>query len=169
MMRLWLAKAGVFGPDGWAVDEPCLRALLGSGLEDFGVLARFTSQQRAFLLALGNTGVRTPQRANEIVKLASATYGVQFPEKSLPKEILHALVASGYITAGKTTTGRGAKPFMVAPTAKMVTEVDFIFRSQRLVFSRWQVQCKNTAKVSLDDVAKEVGRRAIAACRACGV
>jgi site-specific DNA-methyltransferase (cytosine-N4-specific) len=25
------------------------------------------------------------------------------------------------------------------------------------VFSRWQVQCKNTSRVSLDDVAKEVG------------
>ena len=36
-------------------------------------------------------------------------------------------------------------------------EVDFVFESARLVFSRWQVQCKNTARVSLDDVAKEVG------------
>lgn len=36
-------------------------------------------------------------------------------------------------------------------------EVDMIFESARLVFSRWQVQCKNTARVSLDDVAKEVG------------
>jgi site-specific DNA-methyltransferase (cytosine-N4-specific) len=36
-------------------------------------------------------------------------------------------------------------------------EVDLIFQSARLVFSRWQVQCKNTARVSLDDVAKEVG------------
>lgn len=36
-------------------------------------------------------------------------------------------------------------------------EVDLIFESDRLVFSRWQVQCKNTARVSLDDVAKEVG------------
>lgn len=36
-------------------------------------------------------------------------------------------------------------------------EVDLIFDSARLVFSRWQVQCKNTARVSLDDVAKEVG------------
>jgi site-specific DNA-methyltransferase (cytosine-N4-specific) len=26
-----------------------------------------------------------------------------------------------------------------------------------LVYSRWQVQCKNTAHVGLDDVAKEVG------------
>ena len=36
-------------------------------------------------------------------------------------------------------------------------EVDLIFESARLVFSRWQIQCKNTARVSLDDIAKEVG------------
>lgn len=36
-------------------------------------------------------------------------------------------------------------------------EVDLVFESTRLVFSRWQVQCKNTGRVSLDDVAKEVG------------
>ena len=36
-------------------------------------------------------------------------------------------------------------------------EVDLIFESMRLVFNRWQVQCKNTKSVSLDDVAKEVG------------
>ena len=42
-------------------------------------------------------------------------------------------------------------------TATGGAEVDLIFESSRLVFSRWQVQCKNTAHVSLDDVAKEVG------------
>lgn len=31
------------------------------------------------------------------------------------------------------------------------------FHSSRLVYSRWQIQCKNTARVALDDVAKEVG------------
>jgi len=36
-------------------------------------------------------------------------------------------------------------------------EVDLVFESARLVFSRWQVQCKNTSRVALDDVAKEVG------------
>ncbi len=36
-------------------------------------------------------------------------------------------------------------------------EVDLIFESTRLVYSRWQIQCKNTSRVSLDDVAKEVG------------
>lgn len=36
-------------------------------------------------------------------------------------------------------------------------EVDVMFDTTRLNYSRWQVQCKNTAKVSLDQVAKEVG------------
>ncbi len=36
-------------------------------------------------------------------------------------------------------------------------EVDAIFESDRLVFSRWQVQCKNTGSVNLRHVAQEVG------------
>lgn len=36
-------------------------------------------------------------------------------------------------------------------------EIDALFDTTRLNYSRWQVQCKNTAKVSLDQVAKEVG------------
>jgi site-specific DNA-methyltransferase (cytosine-N4-specific) len=36
-------------------------------------------------------------------------------------------------------------------------EVDLIFEGTRFIFSRWQIQCKNTRIVSLDDVAKEVG------------
>jgi len=230
MIRLWLAKAGVFVGDRWQIDELRLPAVLGTNPADFGVLSRFTSEQRAFLLALANTSVTDPQPANEITKLATATYGVKFPEKSLPKLVLNALVEAGYITATKTTEGRGAKPFMVAPTVKLVAdvvtplldqlkdqtdpklldllrkplaeilveidsedryvgglalealafklmrlldmgyvatrlraqttggaEVDLVFESSRLVFSRWQVQCKNTSRVSLDDVAKEVG------------
>lgn len=230
MMRLWLAKAGVFVGDRWQIDELRLPVVLGTNPADFDVLSRFTSEQRAFVLALANTGIADPQPANEITKLAAATYGVKFPEKSLPKLVLNALVEAGYITATKTTEGRGAKPFMVAPTSKLVAdvvtplldqlkdqadpkliellrkplaeilveidskdryvaglalealafklmrlldmgyvatrlraqatggaEVDLVFESSRLVFSRWQVQCKNTSRVSLDDVAKEVG------------
>lgn len=230
MMRLWLAKAGVIVGARWQVNSIRLRAVLGVDPGDFPALARFTAQQRAFLLALANTGVAEPQPANEIARLAAATYGVRFPDKSLPKEVLNALIAAGYIEATKTTTGRGAKPFLVAPTdkvrveilgplldqlkdqidpklldlltkplAEIVTEilsedrfisglalealafklmrtlgmdyiatrlrasqtggaeVDLIFHSSRLVYSRWQVQCKNTARVALDDVAKEVG------------
>jgi hypothetical protein len=36
-------------------------------------------------------------------------------------------------------------------------EVDVLVEGARLLFSRWQIQCKNTETVSLDDVAKEVG------------
>jgi len=36
-------------------------------------------------------------------------------------------------------------------------EVDMIVEGARLLFSRWQIQCKNTKKVSTDDLAKEVG------------
>lgn len=36
-------------------------------------------------------------------------------------------------------------------------EVDVLFDSTRLMYSRWQVQCKNTKTVTIDMVAKEVG------------
>ncbi len=230
IMRLWLAKAGVFVGSRWQIDTIRLQEVLGASPDDFEILARFTAEQRAFLRALANTGVTTPQPANEIARLATTTYDVRFPEKSLPKLVLHALVEAGYIIADKTTTGRGAKPFLVTPTEKLINdligplldqlkdqtdpklldllkkplatvlfdltsddryvaglalealafklmrlldmtyvatrlrasatggaEVDLIFQSARLVFSRWQVQCKNTSRVSLDDVAKEVG------------
>lgn len=230
MMRLWLAKARVFVGTRWQIDAHRVEEVLGLNPDEFEVLADFTPEQRAFLRALANTGTAHPQPANEIVKLATATYGVRFPEKSLPKLVLHTLVEAGYITAKKTTTGRGAKPFQVAPTDKLIAnvveplldqlknqtdakllallrtpladilaqldhndryiaglalealafkvmrmldmtyvatrlranqtggaEVDLVFENARLVFSRWQIQCKNTARVSLDDVAKEVG------------
>jgi Restriction endonuclease len=230
MMRLWLAKAGVFIGSRWQVDPHKIDEILGTSPKDFLELAGFTAEQRAFLRTLANTGETRPQPANDIAQMASSIYGVKFPEKSLPKLVLNALVDAGYITADKTTEGRGAKPFLVAPTAKLVTEiidplleqlkqqtdpkllallrtpltsiieemasddryvaglalealafkimrmldmtyvatrlranqtggaeVDLVFESARLVFSRWQVQCKNTARVALDDVAKEVG------------
>lgn len=230
IMKLWLAKAGVFSGAHWQIDDLRLQTVLGTNPDDFGVLARFSPQQRAFLRALASTGVTKPQPSNEIAKLAAATSDVEFSEKSLPRLVLNALVDAGYITATKTTKGRGSKPHMVAPTSKLNSdvvmpmlaqltdqidpklhellrkplddilveidsddryvsglglealafrlmmlldmdyvatrlraqatggaEVDLIFESARLVFSRWQIQCKNTARVSLDDVAKEVG------------
>ena len=230
MMRLWLAKAGVFVGSRWQVDPHRVEDILGIVVQEFAVLSDFTTEQRAFLRSLANTGKVEPQPANEIARLAAATYGVKFPEKSLPKLVLHDLAIAGYITTEKTTGGRGAKPFLVAPTEKLISdvveplldqlkkqtdpklltllrtplsailqalddsdrykaglalealafkimrildmtyvstrlranqtggaEVDLIFESSRLVFSRWQVQCKNTSRVSLDDVAKEVG------------
>ena len=123
MMRLWLAKAGVFVGSRWQVDPHRIEDILGLNPDEFEVLADFTPEQRAFLRALANTDMTDPQPANEIVKLATATYGVKFPEKSLPKLVLHALEEAGYITSEKTTNGRGAKPFRVAPTDKLIADV----------------------------------------------
>lgn len=36
-------------------------------------------------------------------------------------------------------------------------EVDLIVEGTRLLFSRWQIQCKNTGQVTVDDLAKELG------------
>lgn len=230
IMRLWLAKAGVFVRSRWQVDPFRVEDILGLGVDEFEVLANLPPVQRAFLRALANTGTTESQPANEIARLATATYGEKFPEKSLPKLVLHDLEAAGYIATEKTTGGRGAKPFLVAPTEKLIAnvvdplieqlgrqtdpklrrllkrplseilvdldhtdrfvaglalealafkimrlldmtyvatrlranqtggaEVGLVFESARLVFSRWQIQCKNTKRVSLDDVAKEVG------------
>ena len=232
IMRLWLEKAGVF-VQGWRVDEARLRQIMGTGLKELDALAVLTPEQRCFLKALVNTGGNAPYPSNEIERLAAATYGVSFNEKTLPKQVLYPLRDAGYVTLERGTRhkGRGAKPFMVTPTAKLVSEVlaplleqlekltagdlrsflrkpfsdvlkelkskdkhiaglalealafklmrlidldyvatrlrgsatggaevDLIFESSRLVFSRWQVQCKNVAGgVRLDDVAKEVG------------
>lgn len=87
------------------------------------MLADFTREQRAFLRALANTGITTPQPASVITRLASATYGVKFPEKGLPKLVLNEIEQAGYITTQKTTGGRGAKPFLVAPTNKLIGDV----------------------------------------------
>lgn len=230
IMRLWLAKAGVFVGKRWHVDPSQVEEIIGVDMDEYGALGDLSSLQRAFLRALANTGTTVPQRANEVAKLASTTFGEKFPEKSLPKLVLHDLEAAGYIKTEKTTFGRGAKPFLVTPTKKLVAdvveplleqlktqtdpklvallrkplseimtdlsdtnrhvkglalealafkimrlldmdyvatrlrgsqtggaEVDLIFQSARLVFSRWQIQCKNTPRVALDDVAKEVG------------
>jgi site-specific DNA-methyltransferase (cytosine-N4-specific) len=36
-------------------------------------------------------------------------------------------------------------------------EVDLVFEALRPAYARWQIQCKNTSRVALDDLAKEVG------------
>lgn len=230
ILRLWLEKAGVF-ISGWRVDETRFQDLLQLSTAQVDELARLSVEQRAYLKTLANL----PSGAypsNEVEKLATATYGVAFSEKNLPKTVLYPLKNAGYIDLQRGTkeSGRGAKPFLVVPTPKLLAdvispllqqleqqnrtelraflrrplaevidqltaadkhtrglalealafklmrlldltyvatrlrgtatggaEVDLIFESARLVFSRWQVQCKNTSRVALDDVAKEVG------------
>jgi hypothetical protein len=231
IMRLWLEKAGVF-VRGWQVDQRRLDDLLGLTEPEIEALAGMSLEQRAYLKTLANLTEAGPFASNQVEKLAAATYGVRFNEKSLPKQVLYPLRDAGYVTLERGTKeeGRGAKPFLISPTYRLNAdvlgplleqleaqvhadlrpflrrplsdivadlevadrhvrglalealairlmrlvdlsyvatrlrgvatggaEVDVIFESARLMYSRWQIQCKNTASVRLDDVAKEVG------------
>jgi site-specific DNA-methyltransferase (cytosine-N4-specific) len=231
IMRLWLEKAGVFS-SGWNINEKKLALILGTTPKEIEILAQFSPEQRAYLKTLANIGQTGPHLSNDVEKLATATYGIRFDEKNLPKQVLYRLADAKYITLERGTKekGRGAKPFIVTPTNKLVAEiiipiinqlekqvlpdlrrflrrplsaiikelkapnkhvrglaleafairlmrlidldylgtrvrgsqtggaeVDVIFESSRLIYSRWQVQCKNSKSAVLDDIAKEVG------------
>ena len=105
-MRLWLEKAGVFSGGTWRVDEARLHEVLGDRSRTrLEVLARFSPPQRAFLRALVNIDHGGPYTSNEIEKLAAATYGVTFNEKSLPKDVLYPLQEAGFVDSGARYSG----------------------------------------------------------------
>ena len=123
-MRLWLEKAGVFAT-GYRIDRARLDEVLGLGMDEYESLATFSPEQRAYLKALANMGGGGPHLSNDIERLATATYGIRFNEKNLPKQVLYRLRDAGYIklVRGTKQSGRGAKPFMVTATAKLATEI----------------------------------------------
>jgi site-specific DNA-methyltransferase (cytosine-N4-specific) len=125
IMRLWLERAGIFAPDSWRVNEARLQELLGASPAEVDQLAGLTTEQKAYLKTLANMGGPGPYFSNEVEKLATTTYGVRFNEKSLPKDVLYPLQAAGYITLtrGTKAAGRGAKPFQVTPTEKLVRDL----------------------------------------------
>ena len=123
-MRLWLEKAGAFVA-GYRVNQGRLNEILGLNVEEFEVLAAFSEEQKAYLKALANIGGGGPYFSNDIERLASSTYGVSFNEKNLPKQVLYPLRDAQYITLERGTkeAGRGAKPFLVAATGKLASDI----------------------------------------------
>lgn len=123
-LRLWLEAAGVF-VDTWRVDRQRLQEILGTSSEDIEALATLRPEQKAYLRALANIGGEGPFFSNDVERLAAATYGVQFNEKSLPKTVLYPLRDAGFITLERGTKkeGRGAKPFLVRPTRKLAGDI----------------------------------------------
>jgi site-specific DNA-methyltransferase (cytosine-N4-specific) len=124
IMRLWLERAGVFA-SGWRVDEGRLQDILGAGTDEIEALASFSREQQAYLRAIANSDRTDAMPSNEIARMAAVTYGVRFDEKGLPKQVLYPLEKAGYIelTRGTKEAGRGAKPFMVKATAKLVADL----------------------------------------------
>lgn len=124
IMRLWLEMADVFAK-GWRIDRARLKSILGTTTDEVEVLAMFTPEQKAYLKSLANMGGGGPYPSNDVEKLAAATYGMKFNEKNLPKQVLYPLEKAGYITLtrGTKSPGRGAKPFLVVPTKKLVADL----------------------------------------------
>ena len=102
-MRLWLEKAGVF-VSGYRVNQGRLNEILGLNVEEFEVLATFSEEQKAYLKVLANVGGGGPHFSNDIERLAASTYGVNFNEKNLPKQVLYPLRDARYITLERGTS-----------------------------------------------------------------
>ncbi len=228
VMKLWLEKADILR--GWAINEDALDDLLCMRSHEIAVFKELSKEQYFFLLALHNAAPEEKISAISVRQLATASYGVDYDEKSFATRVINPLQAKDLIVAEKTTGGRGAKPYMVCLSEKGKrevvqpllqqfrdqvgnaladaycksfselhneihstdtykkglaleafaikvmriigldflktryrdiqvggAEVDVLFDSTRLLYTRWQVQCKNTATVTIDQVAKEVG------------
>ncbi|MBI2195130.1 MAG: restriction endonuclease [Planctomycetes bacterium] len=125
MMRLWLERARIFAKGSWRIDENQLEQVLGIPSVEVDLLAGLPAEQNAFLKTLANMGSPGPFRSNELERLAALTYGVKFDEKALPKKVLYPLQKVGYIdlVRGTKMVGRGAKPFLVTATEKLVKQL----------------------------------------------
>jgi hypothetical protein len=155
IMRLWLEQAGVFS-SGWRVDEARLTELLRVSTGEIDELAMLTREQRVYLRTLANLGAGAPFGSNEVEKLAATTYAIRFDEKNLPKQVLYPLEAAGYITLvrGTKAPGRGAKPFLVQPTAKLETDVLIPLLTQIENQTGWQM--RSLLRKSWDEVLTEL-------------
>ena len=124
ILKLWLEKAGVFA-GGWRINVAALEDVLQTKAQEIEALAGLTPEQKAYLKTLVNIGRPGPLPSNELARMATATYGTQFNEKNLPQAVLYPLAKAGFITLerGTKAAGRGAKPFMVSPTDRMVADV----------------------------------------------
>lgn len=229
-MRQWLEQAKLVEPGKWQANPNMLKKLLGEiDSTEIDEYAQLTQEQRAFALAFARMD-QDEALSNRVAEYATSLYGVEFPEGGLPQSTLFALQNVGLITCHKTTSGQGAKPYIVRRTKKLKSkflepifqsieenvgrqyrklvrmplseilvqvdsedkhikgkalealafylsrlidlqfvkwrlrtretggaELDVIMEGANLLFSRWQIQCKNSAQATLEDIAKELG------------
>lgn len=110
-MRMWLARAGVFGGKGWQVDTTVKERLLGLADADIEILASLNEDQRAFLDALCRMDPSGWSKAADVRALAEATSGRRLGRQSLPKQFLDPLKEAGLIEyeSGGTAGGKSAR------------------------------------------------------------
>lgn len=156
IMRLWLEKAGLVTSTDWQIDRGRLEEIIGTSSEIIDEIAMLTIEQKAFLRTLANMAGPGPYLSNDVEKLASTTYGVKFDEKNLPKTVLYPLEKAGYISLARGTKeiGRGAKPFQVNLTGKMISEI--ITPLIDCLESQVQPELRPLLRKSLPEILSEV-------------
>jgi hypothetical protein len=121
-MRQWFESAGLVAKGEWVAKEERLQELLGTNLDALEVLAGLTEEQRDFAKAFARLDAEEAV-SNEVARYATSLFGTEFAEGGLPQSVLFALRDAGLIEAEKTTTGRGAKPYVDRPTDKLRNEL----------------------------------------------
>lgn len=226
-MRQWLQEAGIVDSK-FNINEERLKSVLGFSLTEVEAVNALSEQQKVFLKAFSDIGVQS-LTSSEIAKFAEQRYHLTYNPKSLPKDILFPLEEKGYIELEKTTSGRGAKPYLVRGTKKFNneyiepilkslsgssginymallqpmdeimtglrsentyqkgvslellaiffcrllglqgiewrkrstetggSEIDLVAEGTNFIFYKWQIQCKNTKTVGIDDIDREIG------------
>ena len=119
-MRQWLEQAGTV--NGWVPNTERIELLLGGiSSAEIDLYAALTPTQRAFAKAFARLD-QDVALSNKVAAYATQLYGVEFPEGGLPQSTLFALRDIGLIECEKTTSGQGAKPYVVRPTIKLRNE-----------------------------------------------
>lgn len=120
-MRLWLAKAGIFGPSDWKVDARAKERLLGLSDEEISALVDLSDEQRAFAIALCRSPPVGKVLASQVRENAERILGRRAQRSSLPK-LMEPLKTAGLIDYESRGT-RAGKSARVWTTPKFNAEV----------------------------------------------
>lgn len=121
-MRQWFETAGLVSKGEWVPQEKRLQELLGTDFETLETFAGLTQEQRDFAKAFARLDTDMAL-SNKVAQYATSLFGTEFPEGGLPQSVLFALRDAGLIEAEKSTSGQGAKPYIVRPTEKLKNEL----------------------------------------------
>ncbi len=135
-MRLWLAKAGIFGEKRnkmYEIDEARLNDILGVSLDVIDILSDLSEQQRTFLMALKNFPEKGPFISNKIADFSTTLYNTKYNHKEVAKLVVYPLAELGYIEYIKTTRGKGSKSPLINKTEKFDIEIT----NPNLLASEW--------------------------------
>lgn len=120
-LRLWLAKAGIFGPDDWKVSPEVKARLVGLSDTEIAALVGLSDEQREFALALCRINPDGPYSAATVRDNAERSLGRRLDRSSLPM-LMEPLRAAGFVdfSSGGTRGGKSAKVWL---TPKFHSEI----------------------------------------------